>query len=133
MNQKPKRVIDSYIVFYENLKFEDCRFENHEHIRRTDIYICKIAILNIDSISNCIIVSLRNIEVLKFASPKWFYVLKSVEKWLSKTRRYKTVVGATPSRITPPFWRFEKKIFLQYFFFLIDIFKSNVSNDLNEN
>jgi hypothetical protein len=32
-------------------------------------------------------------EVLEFASLKWAYMLKSVEKWLCKTRKYKTVVG----------------------------------------
>jgi hypothetical protein len=32
-------------------------------------------------------------EVLNFASPKWVYMLKSVEEWLCKTRKYKTVVG----------------------------------------
>jgi hypothetical protein len=31
--------------------------------------------------------------VLNFASPKWVYLLKSVEKWLGKTRKYKTVAG----------------------------------------
>jgi hypothetical protein len=32
-------------------------------------------------------------EVLNFASPKWAYMLKSVEKWLNKTRKNKTVAG----------------------------------------
>jgi hypothetical protein len=32
-------------------------------------------------------------EVLYFASPKWVYILKSVEKWLCKIRKYKTVVS----------------------------------------
>jgi hypothetical protein len=54
---------------------------------------CKIAILNFDFILNLYILGPRNMEVLNFASPKWVYMLKSVEKWLSKTRKYKTVVG----------------------------------------
>jgi hypothetical protein len=33
----------------------------------------KIAIFNIDSILNRIILSLKNMEVLSFASPKWVY------------------------------------------------------------
>jgi hypothetical protein len=40
----------------------------------------KITILSIDYILNWIILSPRNIEVLKFLIPKWVYVLKSVEK-----------------------------------------------------
>jgi hypothetical protein len=32
-------------------------------------------------------------EVINFASPKWVYMLKSVEKWLCKTLKYKIVVG----------------------------------------
>jgi hypothetical protein len=32
-------------------------------------------------------------EVLNLASPKWVYMLKSVEKWLYKRRKYKTVAG----------------------------------------
>jgi hypothetical protein len=61
---------------------------------------CKIAILNIDSILIWIILSLRNVEVLNFASSKWVYMLKSVEKGLCKWL-------VAPSWITPPFWSFE--------------------------
>jgi hypothetical protein len=32
-------------------------------------------------------------EVVNFASPKWVYLLKLVEKWLCKTQKYKTVAG----------------------------------------
>jgi hypothetical protein len=32
-------------------------------------------------------------EVVNYASPKWVDMLKSVEKWLCKTRKNKTVVG----------------------------------------
>jgi hypothetical protein len=38
--------------------------------------------LNINSILNYIIMGVKNMEVLNFASPKWVYMLKSVEKWL---------------------------------------------------
>jgi hypothetical protein len=31
-------------------------------------------------------------EVLDFASPKWGYMLKSVEKWLCKIQKYKIEV-----------------------------------------
>jgi hypothetical protein len=55
---------------------------------------CKIAILNIDSILNGIFLSLKNMKVLKFAGLKWVYMLKSVEKWLCKIWKYKTVVGS---------------------------------------
>jgi hypothetical protein len=54
---------------------------------------CKIAIFNIDSILNWIILGLKNMEVLNFASPKWAYMFKSVEKWLCKSWKYKTVAG----------------------------------------
>jgi hypothetical protein len=53
----------------------------------------KIAVLNNDSILNCIILSLRNMKVHNFASPKWVYMTKSVEKCLCKTRKYKTMAG----------------------------------------
>jgi hypothetical protein len=33
-------------------------------------------------------------KMLNFASPKWVYMLKSVEKWLCKTRKNKAEVGA---------------------------------------
>jgi hypothetical protein len=59
---------------------------------RIDKY--KIAFLNIASILNCNILDLRNMEVPNFVSPKWVYVFKSVEKWLCKTQKYETVVGA---------------------------------------
>jgi hypothetical protein len=32
-------------------------------------------------------------EVLAFESQKWVYMLKSVEKWLCKSRKYKTVAS----------------------------------------
>jgi hypothetical protein len=32
-------------------------------------------------------------EVLDFASPKWVYILKLVERWLCKTQKYKTEAG----------------------------------------
>jgi hypothetical protein len=32
-------------------------------------------------------------KVLNFAIPKWAYMLKSVEEWMCKTRKYKTVYG----------------------------------------
>jgi hypothetical protein len=40
----------------------------------------KIAVLNINSILNCIILSLKNMEELNFASPKWVFMSKSAEK-----------------------------------------------------
>jgi hypothetical protein len=48
-----------------------------------------IVILNIDSILNKIMFGLRTMKVLNFASKKWVYMLKSVEKWLCNTRKYK--------------------------------------------
>jgi hypothetical protein len=70
-------------VFYENQKFENYRFKNGKK-QGSDgrIEKRKIAIWNIDSILNCIILSpIRNIEieVLNLASSKWVYMLKSVE------------------------------------------------------
>jgi hypothetical protein len=73
----------------------------------------KIAKLNIDSILNLIIVSLRNMKVLNFASSKWVYVLKMKnEKWLRKTRKYKTMVGGAILNYSSIL-----KLLLQYFFF----------------
>jgi hypothetical protein len=46
-------------------------------------------------------------------------MLKSVEKWLCKSREYKIVVA--PSRITPPFEVLKKS----YFYVLQIIFKVN--------
>jgi hypothetical protein len=40
-----------------------------------------------------IILGLRNMEVLDYASPKYVYTIKSVENWLCNTRKYKTVAG----------------------------------------
>jgi hypothetical protein len=51
-------------------------------------------------------------KVLIFASPKWFYMLKSVEKWLSKTEKYETVVGGAILNNSSIF-KFSKKILLQ--------------------
>jgi hypothetical protein len=86
----------------------------------------KIAILSIDSILDWIILSRRNIEVLNFTSPNWVYMLKSVEKWLCKTRKYK-IVFEDAILITPPFWIFEKKCLYNIFFmnwcFQIQYFK----------
>jgi hypothetical protein len=53
-------------------------------------------------------------EVLNFASPKWAYMLKSVENWLCKTRKHKTVVGGVLNYSSI---LFEKKLLLQYFFY----------------
>jgi hypothetical protein len=59
-------------------------------------------------------------------------MLKSVEKWLCKTRKYKTVVGGA---ILELLLHFEvlKKSYLYNIFFYIDVLKSKVSNDLDEN
>jgi hypothetical protein len=53
----------------------------------------KIVNLNIDSVLNCIVLGPRNMKVLNFAIPKWVYASKLVEKWLSKSRKYKTVAS----------------------------------------
>jgi hypothetical protein len=71
----------------------------------------KIAILNIDPILNWIILSFRNMKVLYFASQKWAYMLKSVEKWLCRTRKYKTLVDGDILNYSSIF-----KFILQYFF-----------------
>jgi hypothetical protein len=91
--EKPKRFIDSYIVFYKNPEFEDCRFENNDNTRprqtAREMWNHHLEYW----LHYWIILSLGNIEVLYIASPKWVYMLKSAEKWLCKTRMYKTVVG----------------------------------------
>jgi hypothetical protein len=87
--------------------------------------------LVIASILNCIILGLRNIKLVNFASPKWVYMLKLVEKWLSKTRKYKTVAGGSILSYSAIF-KFWKNITSTIFFFWIDVFKSKVLNDLNE-
>jgi hypothetical protein len=92
----------------------------------------KIAILNIDSILNWIILSLRNMEVLNFASPKWLYMLKLAVEWLCKTRKYKTMAGGA-ILIYSPMLKFWKKVTSTIFFLWIDVSKSKVSNDLDEN
>jgi hypothetical protein len=125
--KKPKRFIDSYIVSYKNPKFEDCRFENGENtrLRRMDRYKCKIAILKIGSILNWIILGLRNMKVLNFARPKWDYLLKSVEKWLCKTWKNKTVVGGAILNYSS-ILKFWKKVTSTIFFVCIDVLKSKV-------
>jgi hypothetical protein len=72
------------------------------------------------------------VEVVNFASPKSVYMLKSVEKCLCKTRNYKKVAGSAiwNYSTTLKFW---KKITCKVFFSSIDVFKSKVSNDLDEN
>jgi hypothetical protein len=92
---------------------------------------CKIAILNIDSFLNWIILSLRNIEVLNFASPKWVFMLKSVEKWLCKTWKYKIVVGGHLELLLH--YEVMKKSYFYHIFLWIVVFKSKVSNDFDEN
>jgi hypothetical protein len=91
----------------------------------------KIAILNIDSVLNWIILNLRDMEVLSFASPKWVFMLKSVEKWLCKTRKYKTMAGCAILHYSA-ICKFWKKVTSKIFLW-IDVFKSKVSNDFDEN
>jgi hypothetical protein len=86
----------------------------------------KIAILN------WIILGLRNMKVLNVASPKWVYMLKSVEKWQCKTRKYKTVAGDAILDLSD-ILKFWNKVTFTIFFLWIDVFKSKVSNDLNKN
>jgi hypothetical protein len=50
-------------------------------------------------------------------------MLKSVEKWLCKTRKYKTVAGHL-ELLRHAILKFSKKF---------DVFKSKVSNDLDKN
>jgi hypothetical protein len=88
--------------------------------------------LNIDSILNWIILGLQNMKVLNFASPKLVYMLKSFEKWLCKTRKYKTLVGGAILNYSA-ILKFWKKLLRRYFFIWIDVFKSKVSNDFDEN
>jgi hypothetical protein len=75
----------------------------------------KIAILNIDSILNCFILSSKNMKVPNIASPKWAYTLKLVEKWLCKTRKYKAVAGGAILNYSS-ILKFCRKLLLQYFF-----------------
>jgi hypothetical protein len=88
---------------------------------RTDKH--KIAILNNDSILNWIILGLWNIKVLNFASSKWVYMLKSVEKWLCKTRKYTTVVGGAILNFSA-ILKFSKKVTSTIYFLCIDVVKS---------
>jgi hypothetical protein len=90
---------------------------------------CKISILNIDSTLIWIILGLRNMEVLNFASPKWVYILKSVEKWLCKTWKYKTVVGGAILN-NSSILQFRKKVTSTIFFLWNNVCKSKISNDL---
>jgi hypothetical protein len=55
-------------------------------------------------------------KVLNFTSPKWVYLIKSIEKWLCKTRKYIIVVAIT--------------LFILKF---LKISVSKVSNDLDAN
>jgi hypothetical protein len=52
-------------------------------------------------------------EGLSFGSPKWVYMLKSVEKKLKlcKTRKYKTVVGGAILVLLPYFEVLKKSYF----------------------
>jgi hypothetical protein len=52
----------------------------------------KIAILNIYSILNNFFWAKRDAKVLVTTSPKWVYMLNSVEKWLCESQKKKTVV-----------------------------------------
>jgi hypothetical protein len=90
----------------------------------------KIGILHIDSILNLIILSLRNMEVLNFTSTKWVFMLKSAEKWLCNTRKYKTVVGGAILNYSfiLNFW---KKDTPTIFFLWNVVFKSKISNGLD--
>jgi hypothetical protein len=65
-------------------------------------------------------------EVLNFASPKWVYMLKLVEKWVCKTRKYKTVLGGAILNYSA-ILKFCKKITSTIFLLGIDVFKSKVS------
>jgi hypothetical protein len=82
----------------------------------------KIAILNIDSILYWIILPLKLMKVPDFASPKSVYMLKSVEKRLSKTRKYKTVIGGA-ILIYSSILDFWKKVTSTIIFLWIDVFK----------
>jgi hypothetical protein len=94
----------------------------------------KIAIFNIDSILNWIISRLRNMKVLNFASPKWVYMWKSVEKWLCKTRKYKTLIGIKHRAIFnySSILKFWKKLLLQYFFYELMFSNLKFLNELAE-
>jgi hypothetical protein len=71
-------------------------------------------------------------KVLNFAIPKWLYMLNSVEKWLCKTQKYKTVVDGAILNYSA-ILIFRKKITSTIFFLWIDVSKSKVSNDFDEN
>jgi uncharacterized protein YceK len=58
-------------------------------------------------------------KVLNFAISKAVYILKSVEKWLCKTRKYKTVVDL-------PFCSLKKKLLLQYFVYELMFSNPNI-------
>jgi hypothetical protein len=85
------------------------------------------AILNIDFFLYWIILGLRSMEVLNFVSLKWVYMLKSVEKWLWKPRYLKQWLNYSS------ILKFWKKVTATIFFLWIDVYKSKVSNDLDEN
>jgi hypothetical protein len=55
-------------------------------------------------------------KVLDFASPKYVYMLKSVQKWLCSTRKYKTVVGGAILNCSS-ILKFGKQLLSQYFFY----------------
>jgi uncharacterized membrane protein YcaP (DUF421 family) len=57
----------------------------------------KIAILNISSILNNIFLGQMIAKVLVTTSPKWVYMLNSVQKWLCERQKKKTVVDGAIS------------------------------------
>jgi hypothetical protein len=57
----------------------------------------------------------RNMEVLHFASSKWVYMLKSIEIWLCKNQKYKTVVAGAILNYSSilKFWKEVMKLWFQ--------------------
>jgi hypothetical protein len=71
-------------------------------------------------------------EVPNFASPKWVHMLKSFEKKLYRTRKYKTVVGGAILNYSS-ILKLWKKVTSTIFFLWFDVSKSKIFNDLHEN
>jgi hypothetical protein len=66
-------------------------------------------------------------EVLNFATPKWVYMFKSLEKRLCKSWKYQSVAGYAILNYSAilKFWK-------KNYFYDIFVFKLKVSEDLNE-
>jgi hypothetical protein len=70
-------------------------------------------------------------EVLNFASPKWVYMFKSVEKWLCKSWNYKTIAGGAILNYSA-ILKFWKKV-TSTIFFMNWCFQIQSLKDLDEN